>query len=189
MNAKSRDHGPFRQGEIVVYPAHGVGRVDGVGPEVFLGCRLSVIRISFPDNQMTLLIPAARARATGLRRLVSPEALDAVLATLQGPPQASRSIWAKCAQEYTIKINSGDVVSLSEVVRDLQRAAGGSGGSFTKRHLFELAMGRLADEFAAVSGTTRAAAVAGSRRHCNGPGMRVPTKPNASRSVPEHWHL
>ena len=58
-----------------------------------------------------------------------------------------------------IKINSGDVVSLSEVVRDLQRAAGGSGGSFTKRHLFELAMGRLADEFAAVSGTTRAAAV------------------------------
>ena len=106
---------------------------------------------------MTLLIPAARARATGLRRLVPPEALDRVIATLQGHPQVNRSVWAKQAQQYTAKINSGDVVSLSEVIRDLQLPA--DGGSFSKRGLFELAMERLAGEFAAVSGTSKAAAV------------------------------
>ena len=159
MNANSCDRGPFRQGEIVVYPAHGVGRIDRVGPEEFSGHRLNAIRVWFADNQMTLVIPAARARAVGLRRLVPPEALDVVITTLQGYPQASRSMWAKRAQEYTAKINSGDVISLSEVVRDLQHAPDGSGGSFSKRHLFELAMERLAGEFAAVSGTSKAAAV------------------------------
>ena len=71
----------------------------------------------------------------------------------------SRMMWAKRAQEYITKINSGDVISLSEVVRDLQVSSDGTGGSFSKRHLFELAMERLAGEFAVVSGTSRAAAV------------------------------
>ena len=73
MKAKPRDRDPFRKGEFVVYPTHGVGRVDRVGPEAFSGYRLNVIRVSFADNQMTLLIPVARARAAGLRRLASPK--------------------------------------------------------------------------------------------------------------------
>jgi CarD family transcriptional regulator len=159
MEAKARDRAPFCKGEFVVYPTHGVGRVDRVGLEDFSGRRLNLIRVSFADNQMTLLIPVARARAAGLRRLASPEALDLVLATLRGHPRVSRVLWAKRAREYTAKINSGDLILLSEVVRDLQRATDGTGGSASKRNLFELAMERLAREFAAVSATSKTEAV------------------------------
>jgi CarD family transcriptional regulator len=156
---KPQDADPFRKGDFVVYPAHGVGKVDRIGSEVIAGHRLNLIQISFAENRMTLRIPAAQARAAGLRKLATPEALTQALATLSGRPRASRLMWAKRAQEYLAKINSGDLHALAEVVRDLQAAGDGSGSSFSQRNLFELAMDRLAAEFAAVSRTEKAGAL------------------------------
>jgi CarD family transcriptional regulator len=155
-----KDGDPFRKGDSVVYPAHGVGRIDRVGFEDIAGHRLNLIHISFDENQMTLRVPVAQARAAGLRKLAGQEQLAAVLATLGGRPRVSRLMWAKRAQEYLAKINSGELTSLAEVVRDLQAAGDGSGSSFSQRNLFELALDRLAAEFAAVNRTDKAAAVA-----------------------------
>jgi CarD family transcriptional regulator len=157
--AKPQDTDPFRKGDFVVYPAHGVGKVDRVGSEVIAGHRLNLIQVSFAENRMTLRIPAAQARAAGLRKLATPEALTQVLATLRSRPRVSRLMWAKRAQEYQAKINSGDLHALAEVVRDLQAAGDGSGSSFSQRNLFELAIDRLAAEFAAVSRTEKAGAL------------------------------
>jgi CarD family transcriptional regulator len=157
--AKPQDADPFRKGDYVVYPAHGVGKVDRVGSEVIAGHRLNLIQVSFAENRMTLRIPAAQARAAGLRKLATPEALTRALATLSGRPRVSRLMWAKRAQEYLAKINSGDLHALAEVVRDLQAAGDGSGSSFSQRNLFELAIDRLAAEFAAVSRTEKAGAL------------------------------
>ncbi len=140
---------PFASGEAVVYPAHGVGRIDGVGFEDIAGQRLNMIRISFADHEMTLRVPVSHARAAGLRRLASAEALASVLATLRGRPRHSRVVWARRSQEYLAKINSGDPGALAEVVRDLQAAGEGTHSSFSQRNLFELALDRLAGEFAA----------------------------------------
>jgi len=156
---KPQDADPFRKGDFVVYPAHGVGKVDRIGSEVIAGHRLNLIQISFAENRMTLRIPAAQARASGLRKLATPEALTQALGTLHGRPRVSRLMWAKRAQEYLAKINSGDLHALAEVVRDLQAAGDGSGSSFSQRNLFELAIDRLAAEFAAVSRTEKAAAL------------------------------
>ncbi len=156
---KPKDADPFRKGDAVVYPAHGVGRVDRVGFEEIAGYRLNLIHISFEDNRMTLRVPVAHARAAGLRKLASRKAMAAALATLKGRPRVSRLMWAKRAQEYLAKINSGHPTALAEVVRDLQSSGDGSGSSFSQRNLFELALDRLAGEFAAVNRTAKPDAI------------------------------
>ncbi|HLJ05307.1 MAG TPA: CarD family transcriptional regulator [Acetobacteraceae bacterium] len=147
---KPKDAHPFRKGDAVVYPAHGVGLIESVGIEEIAGHRLNLIHISFEDNQMTLRVPVAQARTAGLRKLASQETLAAALATLKGRPRTSRLMWAKRSQEYLAKINSGEPGALAEVIRDLQSAGDGSNSSFSQRNLFELALERLAGEFAAV---------------------------------------
>jgi CarD family transcriptional regulator len=157
---KPKDENPFRKGDAVVYPAHGVGRIDRVGLEEIAGCRLNLIHISFEDNQMTLRVPVAQARAAGLRKLASREALAAALAILKGRPRVSRLMWSKRSQEYLAKINTSNPSALAEVVRDLRSAGDGSGGSFSQRNLFELALDRLAAEFAAVNRIAKPDAIA-----------------------------
>jgi CarD family transcriptional regulator len=159
VQAKPQDADPFRKGDFVVYPAHGVGKVDRVGSEEIAGHRLNLIQISFAENRMTLRVPVAQARIAGLRKLASPQELEDMLTTLRGRPRVSRLMWAKRAQEYLAKINSGDLRALAEVARDLQSAGDGSGSSFSQRNLFELAIDRLAAEFAAVARTDKATAL------------------------------
>jgi CarD family transcriptional regulator len=149
----------FRQGDFVVYPTHGVGRVDRVGMEEVAGHLLHLIQISFSENRMILRVPLAKARAAGLRVLATGAAMEAVLVTLSGRPRQSRLLWAKRAQAYQARINSGDIQTLAEVVRDLQTAPGGSNSSYSQRNLFELALDRLAGEFAVVAQTDKASAI------------------------------
>ncbi len=156
---RPKDADPFRKGDPVVYPAHGVGRIDRVGFEEIAGHRLNLIHISFDDNQMTLRVPVAQARAAGLRKLASRKQLADALAKLKERPRSSRLMWAKRAQEYLAKINSGALVALAEVVRDLQAAGDGSGSSFSQRNLFELALDRLAAESAAINRISKAEAI------------------------------
>jgi len=156
---KPKDAHPFREGDAVVYPAHGVGRIERVGFEKIAGHRLELIHISFEDNQMTVRVPVAQARKAGLRKLVSQETLAAALVTLKGRPRTSRLMWAKRAQEYLAKINTGDPGALAEVLRDLQSAGGGANSSIGQRNLFELALDRLAGEFAAVRRITKPDAI------------------------------
>ncbi len=154
-----RDADPFQQGDFVVYPTHGVGKIDRVGSEKIAGHTLDFIYISFEENRMTLRVPVSQARPAGLRKLGSPEAMTDVLRIISGRPRASRMMWAKRAQEFMAKINSGDLKQLAEVVRDLHTSAGGAGPSFSQRNLFELALDRLAGEFAGVTGTDKQSAI------------------------------
>jgi CarD family transcriptional regulator len=158
--AKPRDGDPFRPGDFVVYPTHGVGKIDKIGSEEIGGHRLDLITISFDENKMTLRVPVAQAKATGLRKLATPETMTQVMTILAGRPRASRMMWAKRAQEFQAKINSGDLKAVAEVCRDLQSVANGSAPSYSQRNLFELAIDRLAGEFAGVAGTDKAEAIA-----------------------------
>ena len=157
---KPKDANLFREGDAVVYPAHGVGRIDRVGFEEIAGYRLNLIHISFEADQMTLRVPVAQARAAGLRKIASRNAMAAAVATLKGQPQISRLAWAKRSQEYLAKINTGNPGALAEVVRDLRSASDSSASSFSQRNLFELALDRLAAEFAAVNGIAKPDAIA-----------------------------
>ncbi len=157
--ARPEDADPFHAGDFVVYPTHGVGRVERVGPEEVAGHRLDLIHVSFAENRMTLRIPVGQARAAGLRRIATADALAEAMETLQERPRISRIMWTKRAQGYLAKINSGDLRSLAEVVRDLQSAGDGSGTSFSQRNLFELAIDRLGAEVAVASQADKAATI------------------------------
>ncbi len=156
---KPRDGDPFVAGDFVVYPTHGVGKIDKIGTEEIGGHKLDLIYISFDENKMTLRVPVAQARVTGLRKLATPETMAQVMAILAGRPKVSRMMWAKRAQEFQAKINSGDLKAVAEVCRDLQSVANGSAPSYSQRNLFELAIDRLAGEYAGVVGTDKADAI------------------------------
>jgi len=155
----SPDVRPFRKGDLVVYPAHGIGTVDQVRVEEIGGQKLNWIKISFAENRMSLRIPVRKAKEIGLRRPVTRQAFAEVLTIIRGRPHANRLVWTKRALEYQGKINSGCVKALAEVVRDLRPSLDGSESSFSRRNLFESAVDRLAAEFAAVFRTDKAAAV------------------------------
>jgi CarD family transcriptional regulator len=157
--AGPEDARPYRRGDLVVYPTHGVGTVDRIGVEEIGGEKLRLIQVSFAENQMTLRIPVTKAAAIGLRRPSTRKALEEVLTVLAGRSHASKTVWVKRAQEYVLRINSGSIKALAAVVRDLRPGLDGSGSSFSQRNLFEIAIDRLASEFAAVFKMEKAAAL------------------------------
>jgi CarD family transcriptional regulator len=67
-------------------------------------------------------------------------------------------MWSRRAQEYEAKINSGDPVSIAEVVRDLHRSAGQPDQSYSERQIYQAALERLSRELAAVESIDEEAA-------------------------------
>ncbi len=150
----------FSEGDHVVYPTHGVGRVEKIAVEDIAGHRLELIHITFEENRMTLRVPVAKARSAGLRRLATRKLFDEALALLKGRARIKRTMWSRRAQEYEAKINSGDPLAIAEVVRDLHRNAGQPDQSFSERQIYEAAIDRLAAELAAIDETDKSTAVA-----------------------------
>jgi CarD family transcriptional regulator len=149
----------FRPGDHIVYPAHGVGRVMGVEKQSVAGIDLDVFVISFDHEKMTLRVPTTKAKSCGMRPLASGEVVDQAMKTLQGRARIKRTMWSRRAQEYEAKINSGDLVSIAEVVRDLHRASDQPEQSYSERQLYESALDRMARELAAVDKISRDDAV------------------------------
>jgi CarD family transcriptional regulator len=148
----------FVEGDHVVYPTHGVGKVERIATEEIAGHKLELIHITFEENRMTLRVPVAKAPAAGLRKLATRKMFDEALAVLKGRARIKRTMWSRRAQEYEAKINSGDPLAIAEVVRDLHRNAGQPDQSFSERQIYEAAMDRLAAELAALDKTDKATA-------------------------------
>ena len=149
----------FREGDFVVYPTHGVGKVERIASEEIAGHKLELIHITFDENRMTLRVPVNKARTAGLRKLSSRKQFDDVLAALKGRARIKRTMWSRRAQEYEAKINSGDPMAIAEVVRDLHRNAGQPDQSFSERQIFEAALERLAAEHGALEGVDKQTAI------------------------------
>ncbi len=149
----------FKKGDMVVYPTHGVGTVQGIDSMDVAGLSLQVITVTFEENRMTLRVPVNKAATAGLRKLAGPAIVKQALDTLRGRPRIKRTMWSRRAQEYEAKINSGDPIAISEVVRDLFRNAGQPDQSFSERQIYEQALDRLAMEFAAIEKTDKPAAI------------------------------
>ena len=149
----------FSEKDYVVYPTHGVGKVEKIAVEEIAGHKLELIHITFEENRMTLRVPVAKARSAGLRRLSTKKAYDDALATLKGRARVKRTMWSRRAQEYEAKINSGDPMAIAEVVRDLHRNAGQPDQSFSERQIYEAALDRMAAELAAIAQTDKATAL------------------------------
>jgi CarD family transcriptional regulator len=142
----------FRPNEFVVYPAHGVGKIISIEEQEVAGFRLELFVISFEKDKMTLRVPTHKATEVGMRSLSSPDVVAHAMKTLRGKAKVKKAMWSRRAQEYEQKINSGDLIAIAEVVRDLHRADDQREQSYSERQLYEAALERLTREFAAVAG-------------------------------------
>ena len=148
------DNFDFKVGDSVVYAVHGVGRIEGVETQTIAGMDISLYVVSFEKDRMRLKIPVSKAKSSGLRKLSSNERLDDALKTLTGRSRIRRTMWSRRAQEYATKINSGDPVSIAEVLRDLKRSNDDQEQSYSERQIYQSALERLAREVAAVDEIT-----------------------------------
>ena len=140
----------FKPGDFVVYPTHGVGKVKCIERSEAAGHKLKLFVISFDRDRMTLRVPVGKTETSGLRKLSTRKVIDTALGKLKGRARVKRTMWRRRAQEYEAKINSGNPVSIAEVVRDLHRKADQPDQSFSERQIYESALDRLAGELAAV---------------------------------------
>jgi CarD family transcriptional regulator len=144
----------FTVGEVVVYPAHGVGRITAIEEQEVAGFALQVFVVVFEHNNMTARIPVKKAADGGLRRIAEPVLVEKALALLSGRARPKRGMWSRRAQEYEAKIKSGELLAIAEVVRDLYRAPQQAEPSYSERTLYESALETLVREVAAVHGST-----------------------------------
>jgi CarD family transcriptional regulator len=140
----------FKAGELVVYPAHGVGKIVMIEEQEIAGAKLELYIVDFEKEKLRLKVPTGRAEQKGMRRLSDKGQIEVALKVLKGRARIKRTMWSRRAQEYDAKINSGDLIAVSEVVRDLYRSERQPEQSYSERQLFEQALERMAREIAAV---------------------------------------
>jgi CarD family transcriptional regulator len=149
----------FKTNEFVVYPAHGVGQILAIEEQEIAGAKLELFVINFMKDKMTLRVPTAKVANVGMRKLSEPALVRRALETLKGRARVKRTMWSRRAQEYEAKINSGDIVAIAEVVRDLYRSESQPEQSYSERQLYEAALDRLSREIAVVQHVTETEAV------------------------------
>ena len=149
----------FEVEQHVVYPAHGVGRITAIETQVVADINLEVYVVAFEQDKLILRVPTAKAQSSGMRQLASAKVVNDALKTLGGRARIKRTMWSRRAQEYEAKINSGDLISIAEVVRDLHRADDQPDQSYSERQLYESALDRMARELAAVENIDHAEAI------------------------------
>ncbi|MBM3563678.1 MAG: CarD family transcriptional regulator [Alphaproteobacteria bacterium] len=140
----------FKLNEFIVYPAHGVGQIVGVETQEVAGFSLELFVVSFIKDKMILKVPTSKVVNVGMRKLAESAIVEKALLTLSGRARIKRTMWSRRAQEYEAKINSGDLITIAEVVRDLYRSDTQPEQSYSERQLYEAALDRMAREIAAV---------------------------------------
>ncbi|MDR1365535.1 MAG: CarD family transcriptional regulator [Holosporales bacterium] len=148
----------FSVGQSVVYPAHGVGKIIDIEKQTIDEAILELLVISFDKDSMKLRVPVSKAGSVGLRPLCSSEQMQKAVQVLEEPGKINRMLWSRRAVKYESKINSGDVVQIAEVVRDLFRSGAGGKQSYSERLMYQLALERLVGEYAAIEGLDEGAA-------------------------------
>lgn len=149
----------FRINEHIVYPAHGVGQITEIATQEIAGMSLDLFVVKFDKEKMVLRVPLDKAKDIGMRKLADDKVMDGAIKTLKGRARVKRTMWSRRAQEYEAKINSGDLIAIAEVVRDLFRNENQPEQSYSERQLYEAAMERMAREVATVEKTTEDEAI------------------------------
>jgi CarD family transcriptional regulator len=174
----------FKVNELVVYPAHGVGKISQIEEQEIAGARLELYIVEFEKEKLRLKVPTSRAEQKGMRRLSDKAQIESALKVLKGRARIKRTMWSRRAQEYDAKINSGDIMAVAEVVRDLYRSERQPEQSYSERQLFEQALDRMAREIAAVKKIDDDQAVKELEEYLSKNARRTPSGDKTEEEVP-----
>ncbi|MBU6140228.1 MAG: hypothetical protein KGP29_01545 [Proteobacteria bacterium] len=140
----------FKVGDYAIYPSHGVGKISGIEKTMISDHSFNCYLMTFEREKLTIKIPAINAKKIGLRHPISKQEMDEVFVILRSGIKKLKGMWSRRAQEYETKINSGDIILLAEVIRDLTRDIEDSERSYSERIIYETAIYRLASEYEAI---------------------------------------
>jgi CarD family transcriptional regulator len=140
----------FKVGSWVVYPSHGVGKLEKIEKFQVNEEEIEFFVVSFPKNKLVLKLPVAKAVKAGLRKVTDKRDIQSVFDILSQKTKKRRLVWSKRAQEYENKINSGDPKAIAEVVRELYREGKETAQSFSERQIYQNALERLAREISVI---------------------------------------
>ena len=143
----------FAVGDLVVYPAQGVGKIERIDQKVVGGasCALYIVRIL--SNDITLMVPVSNAHNVGLRALTPVEHARGILDgfTDHSPfPGYTGQNWNRRYREYTERLKSSQLTDVADVLHELLLIGRGKELSFGERRLLEQAMSLVSGELAIV---------------------------------------
>jgi CarD family transcriptional regulator len=144
----------FQTSEVVVYPGHGVGAITGIEEQEVAGLKLELLVLSLDSGKVTVRIPLAKAKSSGLRKLSEPAVVKQALETLSGKARAKRGMWNRRAADFQERIGTGQLTAIAEVLRDLNRGPQQEEASYSERQIFEVALDFMIKEVAAVNEVT-----------------------------------
>ncbi|CAO5678966.1 MAG: RNA polymerase-binding transcription factor CarD [Holosporales bacterium] len=141
---------PIKEGDFVVYPAHGVGKLIGRESHQIAGVKVDLLVILFEKERMTLRLPESKAVLAGLRPLVSKDDMLDALELLKVKTRVKKAMWSRRAQEYESKINSGDLKNIAEVLRELYKSSKDVEQSYSERQIYQAALERFTRELSII---------------------------------------
>lgn len=155
----------FDLDDKVVYPGHGVAKINRIVSKRVAGSTLQFFELVFFTKDMTILIPTGNLVSVGIRQLSSVNSINSLFVILAEPvhsvctTDANGSNWNKRNKEYQYKIRSGDLQAICKIYRDLKCIATYKELSFGEKHLLQETESLLVQEISIVKCVKRETAV------------------------------
>ena len=148
MTAKKKKQ-QFNEGDMVVYPGHGVGKVAAIISKKIGSSEQNFFEMMINESGMKVMVPTAQADTIGLRRVIDKRAVTKVYSIIKDrKAKVVNQTWNRRHREYLQKIKTGSVYEIAEVIRDLLILSNGKELSFGEKKMMDLAQGLLVDEIA-----------------------------------------
>lgn len=142
----------FSLNEKVVYPGHGVARINRIIEKNVAGNIVEFYELKFVNKEMTILVPVSNIESVGIRKLSSEERIDEIFTFLAQPAKlaGNASSWNKRSKQYQFKLRSGDLFEISKIYRDLKYISQQKELSFGERTLLQQTEALLVEEVSLV---------------------------------------
>jgi CarD family transcriptional regulator len=138
----------FQVGDLAVYPAHGVGRIEAIESRMVNGETHDFYILKVIENSMVIMIPTSNVESVGLRDVISEKEVPKIYDVMRAKPGLSidNQTWNRRYREYMDKIKTGSLYEVAEVFRDLSLLKGTKDLSFGERKLYDTAQNLLVKE-------------------------------------------
>jgi len=142
----------FKIGDKVVYPMHGAGIIESIEEKEILGEKKSYYVMKMPIGEMKVMIPISSVKDVGIREIIGCEDADKVFTTLESKVDEQSSNWNKRYRENMIKIKSGNIFEVADVVKCLMVREKRKGLSTGERKMLNSAKQILISELVLAKG-------------------------------------
>ena len=138
----------YEVGLTVVYPHHGAAKIIEIKKRNIRGEEKIYLKLHVEQGDLTIEVPAEKLEEVGVRDVIGEEGLKEVFDVLRQEFTEEPTNWSRRYKANVEKIASGDVIKVSEVVRDLWRREQDRGLSAGEKRMLARARQILVSELA-----------------------------------------